>query len=74
MMEAASTSETPGNGYQTTQRYNPEDSHLDVILFLWWHSVDVSCSVYPCRNVGNTAHIFSVPSPKNRINISNEPL
>jgi hypothetical protein len=28
MMEAASTSETSVNFYQTTQRYNPEDSHL----------------------------------------------
>jgi hypothetical protein len=30
MMEAASTSETPVNFYQTTRRYNPEDSHLRV--------------------------------------------
>jgi hypothetical protein len=28
MMEAASTSETLVNFYQTTRRYNPEDSHL----------------------------------------------
>jgi hypothetical protein len=28
MMEAASTSETMVNFYQTTLRYNPEDSHL----------------------------------------------
>jgi hypothetical protein len=28
MMEAASTSETLINFYQTTRRYNPEDSHL----------------------------------------------
>jgi hypothetical protein len=28
MMEAASISETSVNFYQTTQRYNPEDSHL----------------------------------------------
>jgi hypothetical protein len=28
MMEAASTSESSVNVYQTTQRYNPEDSHL----------------------------------------------
>jgi hypothetical protein len=28
MMEAASTSETSVNFYQTTRRYNPEDSHL----------------------------------------------
>jgi hypothetical protein len=28
MMEAAGTSETSINFYQTTRRYNPEDSHL----------------------------------------------
>jgi hypothetical protein len=28
MMEAARTSETLVNFYQSTQRYNPEDSHL----------------------------------------------
>jgi hypothetical protein len=28
MMEAASTSETSANFYQTTRRNNPEDSHL----------------------------------------------
>jgi hypothetical protein len=28
MMEAASTSETSVNFYQTTHRYNPEGSHL----------------------------------------------
>jgi hypothetical protein len=28
MMEAASTFETLINFYQTTRRYNPEDSHL----------------------------------------------
>jgi hypothetical protein len=28
MMEVARTSETLANFYQTTRRYNPEDSHL----------------------------------------------
>jgi hypothetical protein len=28
MMEAASTSETSVNVYQTTRRYNPKDNHL----------------------------------------------
>jgi hypothetical protein len=32
MMETASTSETSVNVYQTTQRYNPEDSHLHTRL------------------------------------------
>jgi hypothetical protein len=30
MMEAARTSETLANFYQTTRRYNPEDSHLQL--------------------------------------------
>jgi hypothetical protein len=30
MMEAACTSETLVNFYQTTRRYNPEDSHLHI--------------------------------------------
>jgi hypothetical protein len=30
MMEAASISETSLNFYQTTQRYNTEDSHLQI--------------------------------------------
>jgi hypothetical protein len=30
MMEAASTSETFVNFYETTRRYNPEDSHLHI--------------------------------------------
>jgi hypothetical protein len=29
MMEAARTSETLVNFYQTTRRYNPEDNHLN---------------------------------------------
>jgi hypothetical protein len=32
MMESASTSETSVNFYQTTQRNNPEDSHLHTRL------------------------------------------
>jgi hypothetical protein len=30
MMEAASTSETSVNFYQTTRRYNPEDCHFSL--------------------------------------------
>jgi hypothetical protein len=33
MMEAARTSETLVNFCQTTQRYNPEDSHLPLKTF-----------------------------------------
>jgi hypothetical protein len=32
MIEAARTSEMLVNFYQTTQRYNPEDSHLFFVL------------------------------------------
>jgi hypothetical protein len=32
MMEAARTSETLVHFYQTTRRYNPEDSHLGLLL------------------------------------------
>jgi hypothetical protein len=32
MMEAARTSETLVNFYQTTRHYNPEDSHLQIIF------------------------------------------
>jgi hypothetical protein len=32
MMEAASTSETSVNFYQTTRRNTPEDSHLHISL------------------------------------------
>jgi hypothetical protein len=38
MMEAASTSETSTNFYQTTRRNNPEDSHLQEITCLLWNS------------------------------------
>jgi hypothetical protein len=31
MMETARTSETMVNFYQTRRRYNPEDSHLDLV-------------------------------------------
>jgi hypothetical protein len=35
MMEAARTSETVVNLYQTTRRYNPEDTHLhSICVFL----------------------------------------
>jgi hypothetical protein len=35
MMEAASTSETSVNFYQTTWRNNTEDSHLDAPFIDW---------------------------------------
>jgi hypothetical protein len=33
-MEAARSSETLVNFYQTTRRYNPEDSHLEMLKFI----------------------------------------
>jgi hypothetical protein len=36
MMEAVRTSETLVNFYQTTRHYNPEDSHLHVLLFSYF--------------------------------------
>jgi hypothetical protein len=35
MMEAASTSETSVNFYQTTWRNNPEDSGLHILFFIY---------------------------------------
>jgi hypothetical protein len=45
MMEAARTSETFVNFYQTTRRYNPEDSHLPSIIYLL-RSAFLSVSFY----------------------------
>jgi hypothetical protein len=43
MMEAVRTSETLVNFYQTTQRYNPEDSHLRAcIIFRRWENLGPS--------------------------------
>jgi hypothetical protein len=36
MVEAARTSETLVNFYQTTRRYNPEDSHLGKPVLIPW--------------------------------------
>jgi hypothetical protein len=50
MMEAARTSETLVNFYQTIRRYNPEDSNLPLILFevILWTSLalNVTCRMY----------------------------
>jgi hypothetical protein len=51
MVEAARTSETLVNFYQTTRRYNPEDSHLHFVILIGAFSVpdltgnDVMCVV-----------------------------
>jgi hypothetical protein len=43
MMEAAITSETSENFYQTTRRYNPESSHLHLNSFVVWLSSSRWC-------------------------------
>jgi hypothetical protein len=43
MVEAARTSETLEKFYQTTRRYNPEDSHLSINKFIF---VMVKCCVF----------------------------
>jgi hypothetical protein len=57
MMEAARTSETLVNFYQTTRRYNPEDSHLylgvftEILTFvglLDMQTGGTECSSSPC--------------------------
>jgi hypothetical protein len=61
MMEAATTFETLANFYQTTRRYNPEDSHLRTHrrenlksylirtqLQISWHG-KIDLSVYLCH-------------------------
>jgi hypothetical protein len=50
MMEASRSSETLVNFYQTTQRYNPEDSHL---LVLVGHEIFTTS-----KNVSNKMTVF----------------
>jgi hypothetical protein len=62
MMEAASTSETSVNSYQTT-RNNPEDSHLHTCRRenLKSHSVDGTFEM-PCQPVSSLLHVFHFPN------------
>jgi hypothetical protein len=69
MMEAARTSETLVNFYQTTRRYNPEDSHLrthrrenlksytaEIQLTLYMHEQNFSIrNTYLFKNQKNTS-------------------
>jgi hypothetical protein len=43
MMEAARTSETLVNFYQTTTRYNPETT-ISVTFLIHFHEVSINCS------------------------------
>jgi hypothetical protein len=63
-MEAASTSETSVNFYQTTRRNNPEDSHLLIMTsfslnnksIMWW-----LCMMQIVTEIlGNTMNISEV--------------
>jgi hypothetical protein len=49
MMEAANTSETSVNFYQTTQHSNPEDNHLHEEICLRVVLFQMSCSKYPTQ-------------------------
>jgi hypothetical protein len=49
MMEAARTSETLVNFYQTTRRYNPEDSHPLIYIV-------ISVSINPLKPTGEQVY------------------
>jgi hypothetical protein len=57
MMEAARTSETLENFYQTTRRYNPEDSHLPINK--WLLAVTKVSTFIPCISDRNCKLLFS---------------
>jgi hypothetical protein len=69
MMEAARASETSVNFYQTTRRYNPEDSHLRTHrrenlksykakqLHLLQQKQNVTSDLYG-KQIVNEAHLF----------------
>jgi hypothetical protein len=46
MIQAASTSETSANLYQTTWCNNPEDSHLQTRVFFMLCSLGIQCHIY----------------------------
>jgi hypothetical protein len=54
MMEAESTPETLVNFYQTTRRYNPEDSHLYTI----YYSSLLLCSVIQRYSLVQSASVI----------------
>jgi hypothetical protein len=60
MMEAASSSETSVNFYQTARHYNPEDSHL----YTWANVIYcIVVAIFPCscenlRQINCLSHIF----------------
>jgi hypothetical protein len=61
MMEAARTSETLVNFYQTTWCYNPEDSHLPhLILFIYLRLMTSRHKRVNILNIQNNEKYFSV--------------
>jgi hypothetical protein len=60
MMEAASTSETSVNFYQTTRRYNPEESYLQV-----GHIVTIGLLRVNCLTCGHAWRFNQNPARKN---------
>jgi hypothetical protein len=64
MMEAARTSEMLINFYQTTRRYNPEDSHLHStncpLLPLFFETPNRNATVWPANICCCHSGIFSI--------------
>jgi hypothetical protein len=65
MMEAAGTSETSVNFYQTTQRNIAEDSHPDLIDFLILTIHEESCNPYPFYTLCNKSHAPKIVEVRN---------
>jgi hypothetical protein len=66
MMEAARSSETSVNFYQTTRCYNPEDSHLRTNCRKNLKSYVINCihcvRLYSVHNIEDTKHSSQVVS------------
>jgi hypothetical protein len=60
MMEAARISETLVNFYQTTRRYNPEDSHLP-------ENVDWACVLFTTDNFCRTQWAYMNGAKRKRL-------
>jgi hypothetical protein len=75
MMEAARTSETLVNLYQTTWRYNPEDSHLHNKLYdpleTFWYILLLSNTWAASFEVINklSARVNHLPEKRTEINV-----
>jgi hypothetical protein len=63
MMKAARTSETLVNFYQTTQCYNPEDSHLHVLFNLTVERAPINQWLENWVDNGSSAECDEVKNP-----------